>query len=157
ANAEADGQDGVMRRPWSHLSFEGKNYAYLGLQSGLQALAGPGGKVETLLHRDRVEIIVRDPGGSDRRINLPLDGEGRLLVNWAGNARRKRGADATYFASLPFIQLLEFYTTRYVDLDGIVRRTIQQFSDEERTMVKAEEYLRLSDRLGEILQGKVDV
>jgi class 3 adenylate cyclase len=157
ANADADLQDGMMRRPWTHLIFQGKSYPYLGLHAGAQALAGPGETAETLVHPDRVDIVVRSGTTEARRVAIPVDGEGRLLVNWAGNARKNRGTDPSYFAHIPFLKFIEFFNTRYVLLDENVRRTIRQLDDDERAVVKAEEYLKLSDRLGAALQGNGDL
>lgn len=152
ANAEADAQDGVIRRPWSHLSFQGKSFAYLGLQAGMEALSGPGVAVDNEVFDDRVDIVVRNNSCEQARIGLPRDWEGRILVNWAGNRHRKRGETSTYFSNVPFIQLVEAYLARYVELDGTVRRTlINQLTGEEREMVKGDEYLKLSDRLAEVL------
>jgi class 3 adenylate cyclase len=157
ANAEVDAQDGVMRRPWTHLSFQGKDFTYLGLQSGMQALTGPGAVVGNEVYGDRVEVVVRNSGTEQMRIALPRDREGRLLVNWAGNRHRKRGEESAYFSNVPFIQLIELYLARYVELDQNVRRTLVQMTGDERDMVKGGEYYKLSDRLAEVLQGKVEV
>jgi len=157
ANAEADAQDGVLRRPWSHLLFQGKSYPYLGVQAGAQALAGPDGKADTIVYPDRVEIVAHPVEGGERRMTLPVDADGQVLVNWAGNARRNRAAEASYFSHVPFLQFVEFFNTRYLLLDANVRRTIQQLNDDERQMIKADEYLKLSDRLDAALKGRGDL
>lgn len=156
-NAAPDRQDGVMRRPWTHLSFQGKSYPYLGLQMGAQGLAGPGETSETVVHPDRVDIVVKSGASVTRRVTLPTDGEGRLLVNWAGNARRNRSAEESYFTHIPLLQFIEFYDGRYKTLDDNVRETIRNLNEDERQVVKAEEYLRLSDRLNAALQGRGDL
>ncbi|HLY11066.1 MAG TPA: CHASE2 domain-containing protein [Planctomycetota bacterium] len=157
ANAESDAQDGVMRRPWSHLSFQGKEYAYLGLESGLEALAGPGTASVAEIVDDRLDLAWSSGSAEPRRVELPVEREGRLLVNWAGNDRRNRRASSSYFSNLPFLKLIEFYKTRYEDLDGIVRKTLVQLTGDERDLLKADEYYKLSDRLREVLEGKVEL
>jgi len=132
--------DGIMRRPWSHVVHRGRAYAYLGLEAAMT----PGGPA-AVVGESRVEAA---------GTVLPLDAEGRLLVNWAGNDRRPR---SECFSHLPFKAVLEFYQSRYIDLDGNVRRTLRQMSAEERASVRGDEYLGLSDRLGEALQGKADL
>ncbi len=154
ANAEPDAQDGVMRRPWSHLVFQGKSYPYLGLQAGAQALAGPGGSAETIVHPDRVEIVAHPVQGEDRRTSVPVDREGQILVNWAGNSRRNRTSESSYFSHIPFLQFVEFYNTRYPILDENVRQTLKQLIEDERQVIQADEYLKLSDRLNEALRGR---
>jgi adenylate cyclase len=149
ANAEADAQDGVMRRPWTHLTFQGKRYPYLGLQCGLDAMSTPP-SVEIL--DGRVEIVA---GGE--RVTLPVDAEGRVLVNWAGNGGKNRREASSYFSNLSFLQLIELYNARYVDLDGNVRRTLVQLTGDERDLLKADEYFKLSDRLAEVLEGRKEL
>jgi adenylate cyclase len=101
-----------------------------------------------------VEIVVKSGAAEVRRVTLPTDGEGRLLVNWAGNARRNRSAEESYFTHLPLLQFIEFYEKRYELLDENVRKTILQLPEDERASVKGDEYLRLSDRLNGALQGR---
>lgn len=156
-NAEADAQDGVMRRPWTHVSYQGKSYPYLGLQMGGQGLAGPGETAETVVHPDRVDVVVKSGASEVRKVTLPTDGEGRLLVNWAGNAARNRYAGDGYFTHLPLLQFIEFYNTRYVLLDQNVREAIRQLSDAEKDVVKAADYLRHSDRFNAMLAGRGDL
>src|SRR5439155_11546305 len=76
------------------------------------------------------------------------------LVNWAGNARRNRFAETTYFTHLPLLEFITFYDTRYVQLDVNVRGTIAQLTEAERDVVKAAEYVKLSDRLNAALQNR---
>ncbi|HEV3027982.1 MAG TPA: CHASE2 domain-containing protein, partial [Planctomycetota bacterium] len=154
ANAEADPQDGVLRRPWTHVLFQGKSYPYLGIQAGAQALAGPGGSADTVVYPDHVEVIAHPAQGEDRRMIIPVDSEGQVLVNWAGNARRNRTMEGSSFSHVPFLQFVEFYSNRYEILDTNMRQTLKQLIDEERQMVQADEYLKLSDRFNEALSGR---
>jgi adenylate cyclase len=154
ANADPDPQDGVMRRPWTHLSFQGREYPYLGLECGLDALSTPGSTATAVLEDGRIEIV---QGASGTRMALPVERDGRLLVDWAGNGRRNRRTSESYFSTLPLVKLIEFYEARYVDLDGIVRRTLVQLTGDERDLVKGDEYFKLSDRLAEVLQGRAEL
>ena len=50
------------------------------------------------------DVVVKAGTSELRRVTLPTDGEGRLLVNWAGNARRNRGTkSACSTASLALV------------------------------------------------------
>ncbi len=142
-NAEAD-SDGVMRRPWAAL-FEGdRAYAYLGLEAAAR-LAGEAGRPAPItLHRDRLEV---------GNAVLPLDREGRLLLNWAGNRNASRRSGRPPFAHVPFFALLEYFEERYETLDANVRRTIAQIPAEDRPSSYGE-YLQASDRLTAAFQGR---
>ena len=90
--------DGVMRRPWAAVLLDGVPHAYLGFVAG----ARDGGKMllrpqEMVLRRDGVETP------------FPLDEEGRLLVNWAGNNRRPR---LSTFVHVPLIKLVTYFKER---------------------------------------------
>jgi adenylate cyclase len=150
-NSETD-SDGVMRRPWTHLAVKDRYHPYLGLQMALQAMEAPGGRVETVLRPDAVEI--RPSRGT---VVLPLDAEGKLLVNWAGNAERRRGRGENPFVHLPFVKLVEFYQARYETLDANVRRTIQTLTDDVRKEVDGDKYLALSERLQKTLSGAAEL
>jgi adenylate cyclase len=157
-NSEPDG-DGVMRRAWTHVAHHGRFYPYLGLEIALRELETPEVRVETLLRPDAIEIrtFARSDGSLKGAVSLPLDAEGKLLVNWAGNSRRARGKKEDYFVHLPFLRAVEFYQMRYETLDANVRRTIAQLNDEERGSVDAVKYLTLSDRLQAVLKGTLEI
>ncbi len=154
ANADADVQDGVLRRPWSHLVFQGKSYPYLGLQAGAQALAGPGGTADTVVYPDHVEVVARPAQGEPRRVAIPTDADGRILVDWAGNGRRNRAAQNPCFTHVPFIQLNTFFADRYELLDRNVREHLGQAKDDERQILQVDEYLKLSDQFNEAWTGR---
>ena len=152
-NAAPD-SDGTMRRPWTHLVHGARAYPYLGLESALHLLSDGKGPVEATL-RPR-ELTLRC---GDWAFSLPLDEEGRLLVNWAGNRHRRRGRDARElpFAHVPFLLVLSYYEARYESLDATVRRTLAQLDDAARASLGGDEYLRLSDRLRTALAGREDL
>lgn len=152
-NAAPD-PDGTMRRPWTHLVHGARAYPYLGLQCALDLLAEEGGPVEATL-RPR-ELALRR---GDWAFSLPLDEEGRVLVNWAGNRHRRRGRDARDlpFAHVPFLLVLSYYEARYESLDATVRRTLAQLDDAVRAALGGDEYVRLSDRLRGALAGREDL
>jgi class 3 adenylate cyclase len=154
ANAEPDAVDGVLRRPWSHLRFQGKSYPYLGLQAGAQALAGPGGGADTVVYPDHVDVVAHPVQGGERRMTIPTDADGRILVDWAGNGRRNRSASESSFTHIPFVRFAAFFTARYDDLDKNVRQHMAQANEEERQVLQVEEYLKLSDRFNEALAGR---
>jgi adenylate cyclase len=151
--------DGVMRRPRLHLEWGGRPFGYLGLESALLELAEGDGTVETVVRPGEVEVVVRGraDGAVRRSVRLPLDSEGRLLVNWAGNRRRRRGAAEEYFTHLSLGKVLSSYQAWYEDLDSNVRRTVEQLSEEEREIIHAAEYVALSDRLGRALRGEEEI
>jgi class 3 adenylate cyclase/CHASE2 domain-containing sensor protein len=156
ANAQAD-SDGVLRRPWLVMAWQGRPYFYLGLVAGARALAGPGEETEIVVRPRELalEVKARAGGEAGRRVIFPLDEEGRVLVNWAGNAgrRRGRGGDLSlYFAHLPFIQLAEFFEERYKNLDDNVRSVIGGVPERSRQPHHAE-YLEKSDALATSLVG----
>jgi hypothetical protein len=157
-NSEPDG-DGVMRRPWTHLAVGNKFYPYLGLQIALQELETPEERVEAVLHPDSLEIVRfgRADGARRGEVRLPLDAEGRLLVNWAGNSRRNRRGKEEYFVHLPFARLVQFYQTRYDVLDKNVRTILDKLTDEEREAVGAEKYRKASDRFQDALVGRKEI
>ncbi len=158
ANSAPD-TDGVLRRSWPYLAMKDRFYPYLGLQVALRELETDDVRVETVLRPGSLEIrrVGRKDGALRETSALPLDAEGKLLVNWAGNARRKRANPEEYFVHLPFLRVVEFYQKRYEVLDANVRRTVAQLSDEERTAVDAERYLKLSDQLQQALKGAVEL
>ncbi len=143
ANAEAD-EDGVIRRPWLVGSFEGRPYLYMGFEGALRQIDEP---VEVVIRPSEVEVRIL--GGAPRRhAVLPIDGEGRMLLNWAGNADRKRrqdlGADQWYFRHVTFFRMVTFHENRTRDLDANVRSIIE---DQRASQPHHKEYLDLSGRL----------
>ncbi len=140
-NADPDA-DGVMRRPWAVVLLGGVPHAYLGFVAGAR-----GG--ESLVVRPH-ELVLRRDGGETA---FPIDEEGRILVNWAGNSRRPR---VSTFSHVPLIRLVNYYEERYVVLDANVRRTIGLIEEGERQPYHVE-YLSLSDRLRPVLEGKEDL
>lgn len=140
-NADPDA-DGVMRRPWAAVLLGGVPHAYLGFVAGARDggsfVLRPG---EFVLRRDGAET------------SFPVDEEGRLLVNWAGSARRPRLAT---YAHVPLLRLVHYYEERYVVLDKNVRMTIGLIEESERQPYHVE-YLALSDRLRPVLEGKADL
>jgi adenylate cyclase len=157
-NSEPD-TDGVQRRAWAFMGIRGRFFPYLGLQAALRDLETAEEKVEVLLQPRSVEIrrIGRSDGALRGTVSLPLDAEGKLLVNWAGNRSRKRGRKEEYFAHLPFLRAVEFYQARYETLDGNVRRSIEKLPPEARKDVEADRYLKLSDRFQEVLRGVLEI
>lgn len=149
-NAAPDA-DGAMRRPWTQLVYGARAYPYLGLEAALQMLEEEGKKVEATL---RPRALVLRAG--ERTFSLPLDEEGRVLVNWAGNRHRRRGRDARElpFIHVPFLLVLSYYEARYEALDATVRRTLAQLDESARAALGGDEYVRLSDRLREALAGR---
>lgn len=142
-NALAD-DDGVLRRPWTCLWYRGRPHLYLGLAGAL------GGGGEARLRADSIEL--RAP----EKVVLPIDGEGRLLVNWAGNRRRMRGQAELPFDHVPLHEMVSFYEDRYVIMDENFRRTIARISEDSGEAYHPE-YLALSDRLGRVLRGEEEV
>ncbi len=151
ANAEADA-DGVLRRPWCYLIREDRPHFYLGFVAGIQALAEPGERLEIVQRRGAVEIEVLGKGGLLRTVSIPVDDEGRMLVNWAGNSSLQRDS----FAHLPFIQVLSFYEDRYSHLDENTRKIIEQLDEDEQKALDAAGYIAVSARLKEILGGTLE-
>lgn len=137
-NAQADG-DGVMRRPWTHVVHQGRTYAYLGIEAG-SAMTRQGA---------RVKFGVTGAEGPEAASTLPLDDEGRFIVNWAGNRHRPRG---TFKGHVPFKAILEFYQRRYELLDRNVRSFILSLADDERKP-HHRKYIEASDRLTASLKG----
>jgi adenylate cyclase len=158
-NAEAD-PDGVLRRPWAALPWRDRFHLYLGLCAGVRGLLeAPEDAAEIVVRPREIEVQVRRAGeGAVRRsVRLPLDGEGRLLVNWAGNFRRNRREpqpERQYFRHVPFLQPVNFYRQRYELLDGNVRRLIGEVTA-ERGEPFLPDYVKLSDQMNEILAGRV--
>jgi adenylate cyclase len=146
ANAESDLTDGVLRRPWAALLFGGVPHPYLGLAAAVRDK----GSVATIeMMSDR--LVIRGP---DDEVSIPLDDEGRILVNWAGNLRgRKR--EATYI-HVPFPVLVRYYESCYEDLDGNLREFILKEAEEDRSETD-KEYLALSERLRSVLQGEREI
>ena len=142
-NAVAD-DDGVLRRPWTALWHRGKPHLYLGLAGAL------GAGREVRIGADAVDI-----GGSPP-LRLPVDREGRVLIDWAGNRARKRGKEELPFAHLPFHALVSFYEDRYVLMDENFRRFIARVSEDSGEPYHAE-YAVLSDRLRRVLTGEVEM
>jgi class 3 adenylate cyclase len=140
-NAVADA-DGVLRRPWAAIFGGERAHAYLGLAAAARQLGEGGRPAAVTLHGDRIEI----GDGS-----VPIDREGRFLVNFAGNRTRNRGGEPP-FLHASFSSLLACYQARYEILDGNARRTILQVPEEDRTAEHAE-YLKLSERLRAVLEG----
>jgi class 3 adenylate cyclase/CHASE2 domain-containing sensor protein len=134
--------DGVLRRPWAVL-FHGRTpHPYLGLSAAVRDK----GAIATMeLFGDR--LIVRGP---DDVTTIPLDAEGRVLVNWAGSQARPR--DATY-AQVPFLAMTRYYQQYFGVLDQNMKAFILKTTPEERTAVHRD-YLALSERLGVILRGE---
>ena len=130
--------DGVMRRPYAVLLHGGTAHAYLGLAAA--AREGEG------LALDAGSVRVRRDG---REIPLQVDEEGRLLVNWAGNARRGR---LSTYAHVPLVALVNYFDLRHQAEDENARATIAGLKPPF-----AEEYVRLSDRLAAAVEGKVDL
>ncbi len=145
ANADADA-DGVLRRPWAFLVHGGHPYPYLGLDGAVRGRRDPA-HAGLEIHPDALIVAGQSPAV------LPLDREGRILVNWAGNRNRRRGRDETYFAHLPFHDLLGFYEERYVHMDANFRRVIADRSEAGGEPYHPD-YLRMSDRLRDIMEGK---
>ena len=142
ANSEADLTDGVLRRPWTALFYGRTPHPYLGLAAGVRDK----GTIATMeLLGDR--LVVRGP---DDEITLPLDAEGRVLVNWAGN--RNRGREATY-VHLPFLALVRFYEQHFVVLDRNMKQFILAQDPADRTSAQ-NEYLGLSESLAAVLGGR---
>jgi adenylate cyclase len=152
-NAAPD-PDGTMRRPWTHLVQGARAYPYLGLESALHLLADEKGPVEATLRPWKLDLRC-----GDWAFSLPLDEEGRLLVDWAGNRHRRRGREAQElpFTHVPFLVVLSYYEARYESLDATVRRTLAQLDDAARVALGGDEYVRLSDRLRKALAGKEDL
>jgi hypothetical protein len=142
-------------------------------------LAGPDERVEIVQHPESIELrtlsrVPKDmteprdphrggaalPPGSEilrSSVSLPLDGEGRVLVNWAGNRMRRRGGREDSFTHVPFGPVVEFYQKRYELLDSNVRNTVAQLTEEERKAVDADKYLKLSERFRQVLEGTLDM
>ncbi len=139
-NSQADAEDGVLRRPWSAVWYRGRPHLYLGLAGTL----GAGGA--TIRERS---IRLRVP----EEVELPVDREGRILVNWAGNRSRKRGMAEPAFAHVPLHEMVSFYEDRYVFMDDNFRRTIAEISEGSGEPYHPE-YAALSLRLGRILRGE---
>ncbi|HXX94233.1 MAG TPA: CHASE2 domain-containing protein, partial [Planctomycetota bacterium] len=154
ANADAD-PDGVLRRPWTAMIFRGRPCLYLGLEGALRAMARDDESVEPVLkvHEFQIQVKGRSDGSLRRTVTLPIDEEGRVLVDWAGNPERRRGGKATYFAHLPFHELLAFYEERYELMDRHFRTFLEKASEDEGKPVHPE-YAALSTRLGEFLAGR---
>ena len=152
-NAQSD-SDGVMRRPAMFFRIGDRAYPYLGLQMGLKELETPELRVETAVRPQAVEIrrIGRSDGAVRSTTILPIDGQGRLFVNWVGNSDRMRGKQ-DYFAHLSLLKIVQFYQMRVEVLDENVRRTLDQLPEESRTAVQGDKYVRLSDRYRELLKG----
>jgi class 3 adenylate cyclase len=141
-NAVADA-DGVLRRPWAAIFSGERAHAYLGLAAAARQLGEGGRPAPVTLHADRIEI----GDGS-----IPIDREGRILVNFAGNRTRNRGGEPP-FLHASFSSLLTYYQARYEIADANARRTILQVPEEDRTAEHAE-YLKLSERLQAALGGR---
>jgi class 3 adenylate cyclase len=158
ADSEPDA-DGVQRRAWPYVAVRDRYHPYLGLQMALRDLETPDEKVEAVLRPDAVQIrrVGRSDGALRSTVSLPLDSEGKTLVNWAGNRRRKRGGEEASFLHLPFLRAVEYYQARYETLDGNVRRTIAKLDADVRKEVDADRYLQLSDRLQEVLRGSLEI
>jgi class 3 adenylate cyclase/CHASE2 domain-containing sensor protein len=148
ANAEADA-DGVLRRPWCYLLRENRPHFYLGFVAGIQALAESGEHLQIVQRRGEVEIAVLGSEGLRKSISIPVDDEGRMLVNWAGNSSLRRD----WFSHLPFVQALSFYEERYSHLDENTRKVIGQLDEDDQKALDAAGYRVASDRLKEILGG----
>jgi class 3 adenylate cyclase/CHASE2 domain-containing sensor protein len=149
-NAEYD-TDGVLRRPPAYLLWERKPYPYLGLAAGATALVEPG---ETSRIRVRPTEILVDacPAGEGpprRSVRIPLDDEGRILVNWAGNESSRRD----WFSHIPFVQAVSAYEDRYVFLDTNFRNLIVKTAEDTGEPYHPE-YLKLSDHLQDALAGR---
>jgi class 3 adenylate cyclase/CHASE2 domain-containing sensor protein len=153
-NADAD-PDGVLRRPWTTMMFRGIPCLYLGLEGVLRGMAGEGEKVEAILRNRELQVVVS--GAADgvprKTVSLPLDAEGRVLVDWAGNAKKRRGGDASYFLHLPFHELLGFFEERYQNMDANFRKVLGAVAEATGEPYHPE-YAALSARLAEFLAGK---
>lgn len=152
-NAVPD-SDGVMRRPMTYFLIGDRAYPYLGLQMALQTLETDEQRVETIVRPGALEIrtVGRSNGARRSAAVLPVDDQGRILVNWVGNSGRMRGKQE-YFTHLSFLTAVQFYQSRYEVLDVNVRRTLGQLTAEERASVDGDRYLRLSDRARELAKG----
>ena len=137
-NAQADG-DGVMRRPWTHVVHAGRSYAYLGIEAG-SALARQG---------TRVRFGATGAEGPLAASTIPVERDGRFLVNWAGNRKEPRG---TFHGHVPFLTFLEFYQKRYELMDRNVRIFVEAIPEDERKPLHVK-YLELSHRLEAALKG----
>src|SRR5207248_5127570 len=100
-NASYD-SDGVLRRPLLLVRGNEQWHPYLGLQMALKEFETSEERVETVLHPGAVDVrrIARSDGSLRGAVSLPLDVEGGLLVNWAGNRRRRR---EECFRHVPFL------------------------------------------------------
>lgn len=150
-NAESDA-DGVLRRPWAFLTWKGRPHFYLGFVAGVRGLTGSGERAEVVLKPGRIVIEVLR--GAERRasVEIPVDEEGRILVNWAGNSSARRD----WFTHLPFVHLLGFFEERYLKLDENTRAILGQLDEDERREIGAAAYLAGSDRLRELLRGAAE-
>jgi adenylate cyclase len=146
-NAQSDA-DGVMRRPSTYIAHQGRMFPYLGLEAALRDLAGESGGNPATLHTDSVHLS----RGNGETV-LPVDPEGRLLVNWAGNRSKRRDQ---CFDHLPFAVLLEFHQKRYEIMDRKYRDMILNIAEDERQPLH-KKYLALGDQLNPALQGRLDL
>src|SRR6185436_569264 len=146
-NAFSDG-DGVMRRPGIYVAHQGRMFPYLGLEAALRDIAGESGANPATLHTDSVHLR----RGESETV-LPVDPEGRLLVNWTGNRSKRRDQS---FDHLPLKVILEFYQNRYELIDGKYRKMILDLPEEDRQPMHRK-YLELSDRLALVLLGKTEL
>lgn len=139
----AEDSDGVRRRTWTHVVYRGRSYAYLGIEAG------------SPVARKGTRVYFGDGGvlGPQAASTLPLDRDGRFLLNWAGNAGRLRGE---FGGHMPITKLLELFQVRYVVLDAKVRRLIEKLDPSEREGYHAK-YLETSDRLVRAFKGEVSV
>lgn len=156
AAANMDGDlDSVKRRPWVGLLFRGSPHLYLGLEGALRRLAGPGETVQATLGGGELRIDVRNaaPGAVGRTVTIPVDREGRILVDWTGNADRTRGAEHAPFTHVPFHLLLSFFEERYLLMDANFRKLLAAVSQDSGEPFHPE-YGALSARLADFLSGK---
>lgn len=142
-NAVAD-EDGVLRRPWTALWHRGRPHLYLGLAGAL----GDGREVH--LGADSLRL-----GGSPE-LRFPVDEGGRVLVDWAGNRRKKRGKEELPFAHLPFHALVGFFEDRYFHMDDNFRSFVAKASEDAGEPYHAE-YVALGDRLRKVLAGELEM
>lgn len=147
-NVEQD-PGGVLRRPWCYFSRDGRPHFYLGFVAGIRAWVEPGELASVVAKPGRVEIEARKDGTLTRSVAIPVDEEGRVLVNWAGTTALRRD----WFAHVPFVRIFSFYEDRYLHLDENTRKVLEQLDEDERKVFDAAGYVARSNRLAEILKG----
>ncbi|HLF94705.1 MAG TPA: CHASE2 domain-containing protein, partial [Planctomycetota bacterium] len=145
------GQDpgGVLRRPWCYLTRDGRPHFYLGFVAGIRGLVEAGESASVVAKPGRVEIEVKGEGKPTRTVAIPVDEEGRVLVNWAGKTALRRD----WFTHVPFIRFFSFYEDRYLHLDATTRKVLDQLDEDEQKAFDAAGYVARSNRLSEILKG----